>query len=149
MKRLLGAALAVFLLGSTPTASALGGGDGTRPYGDAATAQVADRIDGTHRVPWLATTLDDGGYAGGRHAEIVKIRSGHGKRYLGIIHVSAGKAAKAREALAGAWCAQRGTRFVLPLRSSTWTSGYPGARYKAAARWAARRLGSGWHLVAP
>jgi hypothetical protein len=122
--------------------------DTTEPYGDNATARIADRLHGKQRGGWLATTLDIGGYHGKRHAEVVKIPAGHGKRWVGIIHVPSGNAAKARRALAGAWFAQNGTRFVLPLRAQYYTDGGPGQRFRTAARWAARRLG-GWKVVAP
>jgi hypothetical protein len=123
--------------------------DGTKPYGDNTTAHIADRLRGTHRGGWLATVLDEGGYAGRRHAEEVKIPAGHGRRWVGIIHVPSGNAARARAALAGVWFAQRGTRFVLPLQSSTYTNGGAGDAYRVASKWAVRRLGDGWALVAP
>jgi hypothetical protein len=147
MKRML-VGLTAVLSAAAPTVVANADADHTAPYGDAATDAIADRLDGRDRSPWLATTLDIGGYGGRRHAEIVEIPAGHGKRYVGIIHVPDGKTRKAHDALAGAWFAQKGTKFVVPLRSSTWTDGYPGQRYQRAARWAANRLG-GWRLVAP
>src|SRR5205085_7889085 len=61
--------------------------DSTKPYGDNVTGSIANRLHGTHRGAWLATVLDEGGYSGRRHAEIVKIADGHGRRWLGIIHV--------------------------------------------------------------
>ena len=123
--------------------------DSTEPYGDDVTGSIANQLHGTHRGAWLATVLDQGGYHGRRHAEVIKIPDGHGTRWAGVIHVPAGNAARVRHALAGQWFAKRGTRFVLPLRSSTWTSGGSGARYHNAAKWADRTLGSGWKVDAP
>jgi hypothetical protein len=134
-------------------ATVLGGGaataDGTKPYGDDVTAHIADRLNGTKRIAWLATTLDIGGYSGRRHAEEAKIPAGHGRRWVGIIHVPSGKAAEAHRALAGVWFAQRGRSFVLPLWSSTNTDGGAGDTFRTASRWAAKRLGTGWIVVAP
>lgn len=121
-------------------------GDDTEPYGDDVTAAIADRLNGRDRVGWWATTLGIGGYHGKRHAEIVKIRAGHGKRWVCIIHVSHGKAAKARNALGDVWLGQRGTRFVVPLRTRNNTDGCAKSACKNAAHWAVRRLGSGWRL---
>ena len=138
--------VAVVVVGPSATAAQA---DGTKPYGDNFTAHIADRLHGTHRIGWLATVLEDGGYTGSRHAEQVKIPAGHGKRWVGIIHVPAGNAAQARAALAGVWFAQRGTKFVLPLQSSTYTNGGTADAYRLTAKWASRRLGDGWVLVAP
>lgn len=125
--------------------------DSTRPYGDQATAQVADRLHGKQRGGWLATTLGYGGnvsYQGPRKAEIVKVPAGHGRRWVGIIHVKTPERAQRVRAslVCRAWFARSGTRFVLPLRSSTWTDGGGGASYKQAAKWAKRRLGTGWAI---
>lgn len=130
-------------LGLAPAAQA---GDDTAPYGDDVTASIANRLDGRDRVGWWATTLDISGYNGQRHAEIVRISAGHDKRSIGIIHVPRGKAAKARNALGDVWLGQRGTRFVVPLRTQNSTDGCAKSACKTAAHWAVRRLGSGWRL---
>lgn len=121
-------------------------GDDTEPYGNDVTAKIADTLNGRDRVGWHALTLDIGGYTGKRHAEIVKIRAGHGKRWIGIIHVPNGKAQKARNALGDVWLGQRGTRFVVPLQTKTDTDGCVKTACKTAARWAVKRLGNRWKL---
>jgi hypothetical protein len=123
--------------------------DGTKPYGDNVTGHIANVLHGRHRGGWLATTLDIGGYHGKRHAEEIKIASGHGRRWVGVIHVPAGNGNKAARALSGSWFARNGTRFVLPLVSSTATDGGAGSTFRTAAKWAVRRLGGGWHTVSP
>lgn len=123
--------------------------DHTKPYGDDVTGHIANVLHGTHRGAWLATVLDDGGYHGKRHAEEIKIAAGHGRRWVGVIHVPTGNAARARRALKGVWFAELGTRFVLPLRSNTYTNGGTGSTYRTAAKWAAKRLQHGWHTVSP
>jgi hypothetical protein len=138
--------LATLLL-AVPGANA----DGTEPWGDKATGKIANRLDGTHRGGWLATTLGYGcdvTYNGPRKAEIVRIPAGHGRRWVGIIHVTKPKQARRVHAalVCKAWFARSGGRLVLPLRSSTWTDGGVGATYKEAAIWAKRRLGAGWKV---
>ena len=144
--------MAVALLVSFPTAHARD--DVTTSYRDAATDQVADVLHGTHRTAWPATTLDCctlPSYTGPRHAVIVKIPRGHGTRWVGIIHVPSGSGAAARAALVakGVWFVGKGTRFVLPLESSTDTSGEASGACSRAAHWAAGRLGDGWVLTGP
>ena len=114
------------------------------PYCDATTVRVANRLGGRGHGGWLATTLDDGGYHGRRWAEIDQVSAGHGKRFVGVIHVPPGKAAKVRAALSDVWIAQRGTVFVLPLVTRDDTRGGAGSNYRKTARWAAARLGQGW-----
>lgn len=143
----LGLGLAALLIVSVSFASAHA--DTSFPYGDRATAHVADVLHATNRGGWVATTRDINGYSGRRHAEEVKIPTGHGKRWVGIIHVPSGKGGAAASALSGTWFARKGTQFVLPLRSSTDTDGCAGDTCKVAAQWAKRRLGAGWILVAP
>lgn len=124
--------------------------DSTAPYGNRVTARVADQLGGSHRIGWFATTLDIGAcgtvYRGPRKAEIVKIPAGHGRRWVGIVHVTgAERVKKVRRTLAcSAWSAQSGGRFVLPLRSSTWTDGGVRTTYRKTAIWAKKRLGAGW-----
>ncbi|GAA0977420.1 hypothetical protein ENKNEFLB_02117 [Nocardioides aquaticus] len=117
---------------------------GCEPYCDDRTTAVANQLDGRGHGAWLATTLEDGGYNGRRRAEITKIPDGHGKRYVGVIHVPAGKPGKVRRALSGSWYAQRRTVFVLPLRTRYDTRGAANAKHREAAQWAARRLGGSW-----
>jgi hypothetical protein len=129
-------------LGALPgTASA-----GCAPYCDKVTKKIARELNGNGHGAWLATVLDDGGYQGRRHAEITRIPKGHGKRYVGVIHVPAGKAKRAHRALMDHWFAQRQTEFVLPLVTRYDTRGGAGARYKKTARWAKNRLGIGWKV---
>jgi hypothetical protein len=123
--------------------------DGTKPYGDNVTGHIANVLHGTHRGAWLATVLDEGGYHGKRHAEEVKVAAGHGRRWVGIIHVPPAKAKSAASALSGVWFARAGSRFVLPLRSNDFTNGGTGSTYKASAKWAAHRLGKVWRVVSP
>jgi hypothetical protein len=144
--------LAVSLaLGTGAPIGSVAHADPSFPYGDRATAHIADVLKGTHRGGWLATTLDYGcdvTYGGPRHAEEVKIPPGHGRRWVGIIHVSTrSRAKKVRATLEcqGVWFAQgSGGRFVVPLRSNYDTDGGTGLTFKQAATWAKRRLGSGW-----
>jgi hypothetical protein len=131
-------------LGSLPAQA-----DVTKPYGDNVTGHIANVLHGTHRGGWLATVLDEGGYHGKRHAEEVKIPAGHGRRWVGIIHVPPAKAKRAARALSGVWFARAGARFVLPLRSNDFTNGGTGATYKQSAKWAAKRLGKAWRVVSP
>ncbi len=145
-------AFAVTLLLTVPTAQA--GRDSTATYRDAATNTVAAVLHGTHRTAWPATTLDCctlPSYTGPRHAVLVKIPRGHGTRWVGIIHVPAGRGAAARDALAakGVWFVGKGTRFVLPLESSTDTSGEASGACSRAAHWAAGLLGDGWVITGP
>jgi hypothetical protein len=103
-------------------------------------------LHGTHRGGWLATVLDQYGYHGKRHAEIVRVH-GQPKRWVGIIHVPAGKARAVHRALnPHFWLAERGTAFVLPLVSHTMTNGGSTWRYYDTAKWAARKLGAGWRV---
>lgn len=140
--------LAALVIGLGTPANA----ESTRPFGDAVTGNVANRLNGTHRVAWMAITLDDDcetTYAGPRHAEIVKISAGHGRRWVGIIHVATTtRAKKARAALEcqGVWFVQSAGRFVLPLGSSIYTSGGSGDTYKKSAVWAKKRLGAAWQV---
>ena len=119
-------------------------------HSDRATHRIADRLNGKHLGDWLATTLSDCdvAYSGPRHAEIVKIPAGHGRRWVGIIHVSTTtRANRVRAALEcqDVWFTQgSGGRFVLPLRDQYYTSGGSGDTYRQTARWAKRRLGDGW-----
>jgi hypothetical protein len=122
---------------------------GSSLLGDSTTAQIADRLDGTHRSGWVATVLDRSGYPGKRHAEIVRIPSGHGKRWVGIIHVPTGNAAQALHALLGSWFARSGTRFVLPLVTKADAQGCRNSACRTSSRWAVRRLGAQWVVVAP
>ena len=122
---------------------------GCKPYCSKATIHTANRLDGKGHRGWLATELDSNGYRGKRWAEIDRIPPRHGKRYVGIIQVPKQNAAKARRALAGSWFAKRGNLFVLPLVTQYDTRGASGAKYKTTARWAAKRLGKGWKVVAP
>lgn len=119
------------------------------PYCDKTTFRTANRLRGRGHGGWLATTLDSGGYGGRRWAEINRIPAGHGKFHVGIIHVPAGNAFRARSALSGARFAQRGTVFVLPLVTRNYTDGAAGPAYRRTAQWAARRLGAGWVVRAP
>jgi hypothetical protein len=143
---LLGLAVTVGGFSVAPAAQA----DASFPYGDRATDHIADELKGTRRVGWLATTLDYGcaaTYTGPRHAEIVRIPAGHGRRWVGIIHVSTtARALEVRATLEcqGVWFAQRGGRFVLPLQSSIYTDGCSGDTFKQTARWAKKRLGTRW-----
>lgn len=151
MKRISGAvALALALLGALlhPAAQA----DPSFPYGDRTTASIADKLNARNRGGWLATTLDfEPGcptYSGPRRAAIGSIPAGHGRRWVGIIHVTTTDRARAvrrnlncqgvRYAMAP------GGRFVLPLRSSTDTEGGAAESFRVAAAWAVRRLGTGW-----
>lgn len=141
--------LAAALLLCFPSAHAGGGGGG-----DAVTTQVANRLHGTHRTAWEATTFDCCGtvtYTGPRRAVMVKIPRRHGTRWVGVIHVPNRNATAALAALAskGVWFAKSGGRIVLPLESSTDTSGEPSLACRRAARWAAGRLGEGWAVVGP
>lgn len=90
---------------------------GCKPYCNDTTSRIAKRIKGKGHDAWLATTLDIGGYHGKRWAEITRIPAGHGKRNIGVIHVPKRKAKKARAALSGVYFAQRGGRFVVPLKT--------------------------------
>lgn len=114
------------------------------PYCDQVTKKITRDLNGTGHAAWFATVLDSGGYHGRRHAEITRIPRGHGKRYVGVIHVPAGKAKKVHRALADYWFAQRKTMFVLPLTTKYDTSGGTSSKHVKTARWAARRLGTGW-----
>ncbi|UUZ59925.1 hypothetical protein [Nocardioides sp. B-3] len=93
--------------------------------------------------------LDQYGYEGRRNAEISRIPGGHGKRYVGIIHVPAGNAAAVRRAMGGFWFARKDRAFVLPLVTQYDTQGGTGEAYRTASTWAARQLGKGWEVVAP
>lgn len=119
------------------------------PYCDATTTRIANRLHGHGHAGWLATVLEQYGYEGRRWAEITRIPGGHGKRYVGIIHVPVGNSAAVRRALGGFWFARKGTSFVLPLVTQTDTRGGTAKAYRTASKWAARRLGSGWRVVAP
>lgn len=119
------------------------------PYCDDTTTRIANRLDGHGHGAWLATVLDQYGYEGRRWAEITRIPEGHGKRFVGVIHVPAGKARAARRALQGWWFAKKGTAFVLPLVTKYDTQGGTGVKHRTATRWAVRRLGKGWRVVAP
>lgn len=132
-------------LGGSPAAAA----PECAPYCDATTTRIATRLGGPGHDGWLATVLDQYGYEGRRWAEITRIPGGHGKRYVGIIHVPAGNAAAVRRALAGFWFARKGTAFVLPLVTHNDTRGDTARAYRTASKWAARRLGRGWGVVAP
>lgn len=153
MKHFLAAAVAAITV-SFGFAPASADADTTAPYGDAATDSIADRLHGRARGGRLATTLDCCGqydYYGRRHAEIVKIPDGHGKRWVGIIHVPGGRARAVHRVLVDrdAWFAQNGTRFVLPLKNQYDTSGDSTRAHRRAAAWAVKRLGDRWRLVAP
>lgn len=117
--------------------------------GDRVTRTICDNLNGRQQGGWLATTLDDGGYHGRRKAQLTKTATGHGKRWVGVIHVPVGKAQRAHRALDGVWFAQSRTRFVVPMRTQFWTSGGRGDSYRASARWVARKLGGNWRVVAP
>lgn len=150
----LGPAIAGLALGSIFAASGAfpAHADSTKPYGDSVTSHMADRLHGTHRGGWLATTLDTGywtangqhvNYTGPRHAEEILTTAGHGKRWIGVIHVASTRAAKVRKTLrtGGVWFAQRHGQFVLPLKSKDYTDGGAAPAFQRAARWAASRLG--------
>jgi hypothetical protein len=119
------------------------------PYCNDTTTRIANRIDGRGHGAWLATVLDQYGYHGRRWAEIARIPAGQGKRSVGVIHVPAGKGPKVHRALKGWWFAQRRNKFVLPLVTSTDTRGGSRVKFRTAARYAARKLGKGWRVVAP
>lgn len=141
MKRIavLVASAALVLAGSLPAAA-----NPTAPYGNAATQKVAKQLGTKHRGGWLAVTLDIGGYHGPRQAEIGQIPAGHGKRWVGIIHVKKkSQRARVRAALGDVAFAQRAGRFVVPLKTKYRTDGCRSIKCVKATRWAAKRLG-GW-----
>ena len=84
------------------------------PYCDDTTTRIANRLNGHGHGAWLATVLDQYGYQGRRHAEITRIPAEHGKRFVGVIHVPAGKARQARRALFGWWFVRREHRSSCP-----------------------------------
>jgi hypothetical protein len=119
--------------------------DGTTT-GDKVTGAIADKLDGKQRDGWLATSMDEDGYTGPRHAEIMKTSAGHGQRWIGVIHVPTRKVGAARHCFAGKWYAEHGRAFVLPLESEVDNFGDHTANFKKAAKWAARKLGKKWKL---
>ena len=120
--------------------------DSTAPYGDKVTGAIADKLDGKHRDGWMATILDYGRYTGPRHAEIMKTSTGHGKRWVGVIHVPAKRVKAARNAFVGQWYAEHGRAFVMPLTSEVDNFGGHTPDYKACAQWAAKTLGKKWKV---
>jgi hypothetical protein len=120
--------------------------DSTAPYGDKVTGAIADKLDGKQRNGWLATSMDEDGYTGPRHAEIIKTSAGHGQRWMGVIHVPQRKVAAARHCFAGKWHAEHGRAFVLPLESEVDNFGDHTANFKKAAKWAAKTLGKKWKV---
>lgn len=128
------------------TAMAAAKANPTAPYGNATTQRIARKLRATNRGGWLAVTLNINGYGGPRKAEIVRIPAGHGKRYVGIIHVKPSKAKKVRRALSDVWVARRGGQFVVPLRSRYVTDGCGSRKCHRTAKWAKKRLGARWKV---